>query len=87
MTAVLSGEEPEPQAGRRRLAAYKRANWLLSGAGVTLTLAGVPPGSPEVQAIRRALRAVNQASGLDLERNEVNRVHTPGGGRFPRRAG
>jgi len=91
MTATREDDGPSHEQGapwlRRRRAAYQRANWLLSGAGVTLTLSGVPPGSPEVQAIRRALRAVNQASGLDLERKEEHRVHAAGGPRSPKKAG
>ena len=54
---------------------------------MTLTAAGVSPNSPEVQAIRRALRAVNQASGLDRERKEVNDVNAAGGTRYEKSAG
>jgi hypothetical protein len=82
MTAARSAPQPSGREGRkggRRWAAYRRANWLLTGAGITLALAGVPPGSPEVQAIRRALRAVNQASGLDRERKEVPHPPQSGG--------
>jgi hypothetical protein len=57
---------------------------MLAGAGVTLTLAGVPANSPEVQAIRRALRAVNLAGGIENERKEVSRVHPAGGPRYGR---
>jgi len=73
MTALAQEDGPSREnspAGARRRAAYQRANWLLSGAGITLTLAGVPPGSPEVQAIRRALRLLNEASGLEKGRHE-----------------
>jgi hypothetical protein len=59
---------------------------MLTGAGVTLALAGVPPGSLEVQAIRRALRALNQASGLSRERKGVSHAH-PGKPRFEKNAG
>ena len=59
---------------RRRIAAYRRANLLLSGAGVTLALAGVSPRSPVILAIARALRAVNEAGGLEAPRKEVTPV-------------
>ena len=78
-------EGPENK-GRRQWAAYRRANWMLSGAGVTLTLAGVSPDSPEVQAIRRALRAVNLAGGIEKERKEEDRVYPAGGPRFGKTA-
>src|SRR5579862_7790675 len=70
MTAVAEegGASPKPEEGRRLWAAYRRVNWLLAHAGMTLTSAGVPPDSPEVQAIRRALRAVNIAGGIENER-------------------
>jgi hypothetical protein len=89
MTAVPEAEGPEGSEdpkGRRRWAAYRRANWMLSGAGITLTLAGVPANSPEVQAIRRALRAVNLAGGIENERKEERRVHPAGGPRFGKSA-
>jgi hypothetical protein len=54
---------------------------MLAHAGITLTSAGVSPHSPEVQAIRKALRALNQASGPDLERKEANGVNAAGGPR------
>jgi hypothetical protein len=92
MTATLEGEGPSPENSpshekgpsgpRRRWAAYRRANLLLSGAGVTLALAGVSPRAPVMEAIRRALRAVNQASGLDLERKEASHGTKAGGPRF-----
>ena len=56
---------------RRRLAAFRRANLLLSGAGVTLALVGVSPRSPVIEAIARALRAVNEAGGIEKPRKEV----------------
>ena len=49
---------------------------------LALTLAGVSPHSPEVQAIRRALRAVNLAGGIEKERKEEGRVYPAGGPRF-----
>lgn len=84
MTAVAEGDGPGPmpEEGRRRWAAYRRANFMLAHAGITLTSAGVSPNSPEVQAIRKALRALNQASGLVLERKEANGVYPAGGPRF-----
>ena len=90
MTAVAEGDAPEGSSdpkGRRRWAAYRRANWMLAGAGVTLTLAGVPANSPEVQAIRRALRAVNQAGGIESERKEERRAYPAGGPRFGKSTG
>jgi hypothetical protein len=91
MTAVAPEEGPreEPhEKGRRQWAAYRRANLLLSGAGVTLALAGVSPRSPVMEAIRRALRAVNLAGGIENERKEgSNRVHPAGGPRFGKSAG
>ena len=91
MTATREDDGPSREKGpagpRRRWAAYQRANWMLSGAGITLTLAGVSPHSPEVQAIRRALRAVNVAGGIEKERKEGLRAYPPGGPRFGPRAG
>jgi hypothetical protein len=43
MTAVAPGDEPSHENGRRQWAAYRRVNWLLVHAGMTLTSAGVPP--------------------------------------------
>ena len=89
MTAVAEegGASPKPEEGRRLWAAYRRVNWLLGHAGMTLTSAGVPPDSPEVQAIRRALRAVNIAGGIETERKEASRGHPAGGPRFGKTAG
>jgi len=78
--------EPSREKRHRCASAYRKANWLLSGAGVTLTLAGVSPHSPEVQAIRRALRALNLASRLEKGRHE-KRAFPPGGPRFGQAAG
>jgi hypothetical protein len=87
MTRVSGSPDPgENAGGRRRWAAYRRANFMIAHAGITLTSAGVSPNSPEVQAIRRALRALNQASGLDLERKEANGVNAAGGPRFEKSA-
>ena len=83
-----SGDSPshEKRPTGARWAAYRRANFMLAHAGITLTSAGVSPNSPEVQAIRKALRALNQASGLDLERKEANSVNAAGGPRFEKSA-
>ena len=62
------------RSGALLLAAYRRANLLLSGAGVTLALAGVSPRSPVVSAIQAALRAVNLAGGIEAPRKEVTRA-------------
>jgi hypothetical protein len=64
----------DPHQERRRLAAYRRANLLLSGAGVTLALAGVPPRSPVIGAIQAALRAVNVAGGIEVPKKEMVRL-------------
>lgn len=89
MTAVSEAEGPEGSHDSKagpRWAAYRRVNWLLAHAGMTLTSAGVPASSPEVQAIRRALRAVNLASGIESERKEESRAHPAGGPRFGKSA-
>jgi hypothetical protein len=81
--AEALGPEPLPEEGRRQWAAYRRANFMIAHAGITLTSAGVSPHSPEVQAIRKALRAVNLAGGIENERKEgSNRVYPAGGPRF-----
>ena len=87
MARVSGSGDASPDSLRRRSAAYRRANWMLSGAGVTLTLAGVSPHSPEVQAIRRALRVVNVAGGIEKQRKEEPRVYPAGGPRFGKSAG
>jgi len=87
MVAVSESDGDPHRAESRRLAAYRRANLLLSGAGVTLALAGVSPRSPVMEAIRRALRAVNLAGGIEAERKEASRGHAAGGSRFAKTAG
>ncbi len=74
------------EAESRRRAAYRTANRLLTSAGVALALEGVRPQAPEMEAIRRALRAVNYAGGIEKPRKEAVRAFSPGGGRFPRSA-
>jgi hypothetical protein len=69
---------------RRRQAAYRRANLLLSGAGLTLVLAGVPPRSPVIGAIQRALRVVNEAGGIEASRKEVTPDFPPQRRRYGR---
>ena len=64
----------DPHQERRRIAAYRRANLLLSGAGVTLALAGISPRSPAIAAIQTALREVNIAGGIEQPRKEVARA-------------
>lgn len=63
--------------------AYRVANGLLSQAGIVLALSGVRPLAPEMEAIRRALRAVNYAGGIE-SRKEAPSDFIPGGKRFPR---
>lgn len=89
MAAAPEGEGTEGSSdpkGRLRWAAYRRVNFMLAHAGMTLTVAGVSPNSPEVQAIRRALRAVNVAGGIEEARKEEGRVNAPGGQRFEKSA-
>jgi hypothetical protein len=54
--------EGPPRHGRR--SAYQAANWHLVRAGLALAVSGVPQDAPEIEAIARALRAVNQAGGI-----------------------
>lgn len=44
--------------------AYRLANRLIVGAGLTLAAAGVKKEAPELKALRLALRAVNVAGGI-----------------------
>lgn len=74
------------EAESRRRAAYQTANRLLTSAGIALALEGVRPNATEMEAIRRALRAVNFAGGIEQPRKEAVRAFPPGGGRFPRSA-
>jgi len=74
----------DPKILHRRRRAYRRVNLLLTGAGLTLALAGVPPRAPEMEAIRRALRAVNLAGGIEGPLQEDVHVQFPSG---PRRRG
>jgi hypothetical protein len=84
-------EEKDPvdreQAAEERRRAYRTANRLMTSAGITLALAGVRPSAPEMEAIRRALRAVNIAGGIEQPRKEVVRVYPAGGRRFGRDVG
>jgi len=68
----------------RRRAAYRRANLLLSGAGLTLALAGVSPRSPTIAAIGRALRAVNEAGGIEKPPKEATPDFPPERRRYGR---
>ena len=74
------------EAEGRRRTAYRTANRLLTSAGIALALEGIRPNAPEMEAIRRALRAVNYAGGLERPRKEASRAFIPGGSRFPRSA-
>lgn len=85
-------EEPpiDPmKRARVREVAYHTVNRLLTSAGLALALAGISPRSAEVEAIRRALRAVNIAGGIEpvVSAKEAIRAFPPRGGRFPRSAG
>ena len=71
----------------KRRKAYRVANGLLSQAGIVLELSGIRPLAPEMEAIRRALLAVNAAGGIRSERKEVARAHPPASRRFDRNAG
>lgn len=73
----------ERRAEERRRA-YRAANRLITSAGVALALAGVRPRAPEMEALRRALRAVNYAGEIEKPRKEAPSDFVPGGGRFPR---
>lgn len=63
----MSTEEgPNPQESARKLrTAYRLANRLIVGAGLTLAGAGVAKDAPELKALRLALRAVNVAGGIE----------------------
>ena len=74
-------------AAEKRRKAYRVANGLLSQAGIALALSGIRPLAPEMQAIRRALRAVNAAGGIRSERKEVVRAYPAASRRFDRNAG
>lgn len=76
----------ELEAEKRRKA-YRVANGLLSQAGIVLALSGIRPQAPEMEAIRRALRAVNAAGGIRSERKEVARAYPAASRRFDRNAG
>jgi hypothetical protein len=73
-------------AAQARREAYRTANRLISSAGISLALSGVRPGAPEMEAIRRALRAVNAAGGIPNDRKEVARAFHPSSRRFDRNA-
>ena len=58
-------ESPDLQESARKLrTAYRMANRLIVGAGITLAAAGVAKDAPELKALRLALRAVNVAGGI-----------------------
>ena len=48
-----------------RGSAYEAANWHLVRAGLLLAGSGVPKDAPEMHALTAALRAVNQAGGIE----------------------
>jgi hypothetical protein len=74
-------------AARKREEAYRTANRHLTSAGIVLALAGVRPRAPEMEALRRALQAVNLAGGLEKPRKEAVRAFLPNGSRYPKTAG
>lgn len=53
------------EATRKLRTAYRQANRLIVGAGLTLAAAGVAKDAPELKALRLALRAVNVAGGIE----------------------
>lgn len=61
----------------RRRAAYRQANRLIVSAGGLLASWGVPPNSPEIQAIRFAIRAVNQAGGIGKPESRDSQIRDP----------
>jgi hypothetical protein len=77
--------ERELKAEARR-EAYRTANRLITSAGISLALCGVRPSAPEMEAIRRALRAVNAAGGIPKDRKEIARAFHPTSRRFDRSA-
>jgi hypothetical protein len=83
-------EERDPaaraQSAEERRRAYRTANRLITSAGLALALTGVRPNAPEMEALRRALRAINLAGGIEQPRKEAVRVFPPTGGRYPRSA-
>jgi len=83
-------EESDPVDRERhaeeRRRAYRTANRLITSAGVALALTGVRSQAPEMEALRRALRAVNYAGGIEKPGKEAVRAFPSGGGRFPRSA-
>lgn len=84
MTGPLEGEAQEAEQSRKL--AYRTANRLITSAGLALALTGVRRHAPEMEALRRALRAINYAGGIEQPRKEAVRAFSPGGGRFPRSA-
>ena len=86
MAEEKDAADPGQKAEERRRA-YRTANRLLTSAGIDLALAGVRPSAPEMEAIRRALRAVNFAGGTQQPKKEVLRAFAPGGRRFGRGVG
>lgn len=55
--------EKVPTHGRGT--AYQAANWHIVRAGLLLAGSGVPKDAPEMRALATALRAVNQAGGIE----------------------
>lgn len=72
--------------------AHREANRLLVGAGIILAAAGIPRQAPEMKALAAALRAVNQAGGIEgreqssAPEKEMIRAHAPSDARRFRRA-
>jgi len=65
--------------------AYRQANRLIVGAGLTLAAVGVKKDAPELKALRLALRAVNIAGGIEPPKPNVEPERTkevPHGYRF-----
>ncbi|HEX7897830.1 MAG TPA: hypothetical protein VF950_08730 [Planctomycetota bacterium] len=55
--------EQAPAHGRGT--AYQAANWHIVRAGLLMAGSGVPKDAPEMRALAAALRAVNQAGGIE----------------------
>jgi hypothetical protein len=62
---------PDLRAADKLRTAYRQANRLIVGAGLTLAAAGVKKDAPELKALRLALRAVNVAGGIEPSKSEV----------------
>jgi hypothetical protein len=86
--------EKAPTHGRGT--AYQAANWHIVRAGLLLAGSGVPKDAPEMRALAAALRAVNQAGGIEEPKifrpvpesqKEVERVFPTVGGSGTARPG